>query len=119
LYGAANAGRIQSQLQQILVGFTKNHPHIKTSTQPQFSEQDVILITYGDQLREPGKPALQTLAAFLETHLISEINGLHILPFYPYSSDDGFSVIDYRQVNPDLGDWQDIARLDKSFRIDV
>jgi glycosidase len=117
LYGPENAERIQSQLLQSLARFTKSHPQIKSSTQPQFSEQDVILITYGDQLREPGKPALQTLAAFLEAHLVPEINGLHILPFYPYSSDDGFSVIDYRQVNPDLGDWQDIARLDKSFRL--
>ena len=36
---------------------------------------------------------------------------LHILPFFPYSSDDGFSVMDYRAVDPALGDWDDMLAL--------
>lgn len=75
---------------------------------PLLTERDAILITYGDQFREPGRPPLQTLRAFLDSHLSDAVSGVHILPCFPYSSDDGFSVIDYRQINPDLGDWGDV-----------
>ena len=77
--------------------------------------RDAILITYGDQVRAPDQAPLQTLADFCATHLRDVVNGIHILPFYPYSSDDGFSIIDYRAVNPALGTWEDIARLRQNF----
>ncbi len=80
-------------------------------------QRDAILITYGDQLREPDRAPLRTLAEFCEQHLRGVVSGLHLLPFYPYSSDDGFSVIDYVQVNPDLGDWNDIARFRQNFHL--
>jgi len=81
------------------------------------SERDSLLVTYGDQVQEKGRPHLQTLAEFCETHLKGVIGGVHILPFYPWSSDDGFSVKDYRAVDPALGDWNHIERLSESFRL--
>ena len=36
---------------------------------------------------------------------------MHILPFYPSSSDGGFSVTDHKNVNKDLGTWNDIRLL--------
>ena len=42
---------------------------------------------------------------------------VHLLPFFPYSSDDGFSVINYRQVNESLGGWEDITRFSKQYRL--
>jgi sucrose phosphorylase len=75
------------------------------------SERDSILITYGDQVREPTTPPLCTLADFCQAHLAGVVSGIHLLPFYPYSSDDGFSVIDYRAVDPALGTWDDVARV--------
>jgi glucosylglycerate phosphorylase len=81
------------------------------------SERDTILITYGDQLREPDRAPLRTLAEFCDQHLHGVVSGIHILPFYPYSSDDGFSVIDYTQVDPALGTWDDVARLGQNFRL--
>lgn len=83
------------------------------------SEKDVILITYGDQIRLPDQPPLQTLAGFCENHLLGLVNGIHILPFYPWSSDDGFSVMDYREVDPALGLWEDVERLGQTFRLMV
>jgi hypothetical protein len=83
------------------------------------SERDAILITYADQLREVGTPPLQTLAAFCERHLADLVSGVHLLPFYPSSSDDGFSVIDYRTVDRALGSWQDIGRIGRRFRLMV
>ncbi|AHC16541.1 sugar phosphorylase [Salinispira pacifica] len=60
---------------------------------------------------------LKALAAFAERHLKDVVSGIHILPFFPYSSDDGFSIIDYYRVNPDLGDWKDINRIASDFRL--
>jgi sucrose phosphorylase len=51
----------------------------------------------------------------LASNLQDLINTVHILPFFPYSSDDGFSVIDYRQIDPALGDWNDVAQLNEHF----
>ncbi len=81
------------------------------------TERDAILITYGDQVCTPGQAPLHTLADFCVAHLRGVVSGIHILPFYPYSSDDGFSIVDYRTVNPALGTWEDIARLRQNFRL--
>ncbi len=81
------------------------------------TERDAILITYGDQFREPGPAPLRTLRAFLDDHLRDAINGVHLLPCFPYSSDDGFSVIDYRQIDPALGAWGDVAAIGDGYRL--
>lgn len=78
-------------------------------------EKDVMLITYGDNIKEKGKSPLKSLKEFLQNNVKDVINSVHILPFYPYSSDDGFSVIDYRKVNPELGTWEDIQNFSKEF----
>ncbi|MHA3025689.1 sugar phosphorylase [Chromohalobacter israelensis] len=78
---------------------------------PLWSERDQLLITYGDLLLDGERPPLQVLDEFLETRLADTFSGVHVLPFFPWSSDDGFSVIHYREVNPALGDWDDIRRL--------
>ena len=79
------------------------------------SERDALLITYADQVREDGIPSLRTLAAFCEKRLVGVVSGVHILPFYPWSSDDGFSVKDYFTVEPGYGTWEDIGVLGKRF----
>ncbi|GAB4375255.1 MAG: sugar phosphorylase [Spirochaetales bacterium] len=79
------------------------------------SERDSIVITYGDQFQSPGTKPLELLREFSRNFLEGTVTGLHILPFSPYSSDDGFSVIDYRQVNPEWGTWEDIQELSRSF----
>lgn len=81
------------------------------------SEQNVYLITYGDSIYENGKPTLQTLHKFLRNHVGDVITDVHLLPMFPYTSDDGFSVTDYRQINPELGDWNDIRDLAQHYRL--
>jgi len=76
-----------------------------------------VLITYADQFREADKPTLSTFSRFYQQHLQSTFPLVHLLPFFPWSSDDGFSVIDYHQVDPVCGDWQDIARLHQETRL--
>lgn len=114
IYGAGPAARIEPRLQNLIKRY---RGRISKPGDASLSERDSLLITYGDQIQENGKAHLQTLAEFCETHLRGVVSGIHILPFYPWSSDDGFSVKDYRAVDPALGDWSDIERLGKSFRL--
>jgi sucrose phosphorylase len=81
------------------------------------SERDSVLITYADQLREVDEFPLETLTRFCDQSLSGLVNSVHVLPFYPYSSDDGFSVSDYRAVHPEFGNWEHISRLSRSFRL--
>lgn len=82
-----------------------------------WSEQDVILITYGDSIISDDNPPLKTLKMFLDDTIEDTINSVHILPFFPYSSDDGFAVIDYSSVNESLGSWQDIEAISSSYQL--
>lgn len=86
-------------------------------TSPQVSEQDVLLITYGDQIQADDAPPLQVLDHTLQELIGGVINGVHILPFFPYTSDDGFSVVDYKAVNPDWGGWEDVRAMSRHFRL--
>ncbi len=80
-----------------------------------FTEQDVILITYGDLIRgDSGKP-LDILRTICQRYFRNVFNTIHILPFFPYSSDRGFSILDFRQVDPDLGNWADIQQIKADF----
>ena len=116
VYGEGKARDVVPRLDQLLAQHRPNLPSIQsTSRKLSVTERDALLITYGDQVAEPGQPPLKTLAGFLEQHARGAISGVHILPFYPYSSDDGFSVIDYVQVDPALGAWDDVARLGQTF----
>lgn len=81
------------------------------------SERDSILITYADQLSERNVRPLKTLNNFCGQYLSGLVNSIHLLPFFPYSSDDGFSVSNYQAVNSLLGRWDDIARLGRHFRL--
>jgi len=81
----------------------------------QWSERDALVITYGNSIVDGQHKPLDLLRDFLHRHLAGVVNGVHILPFFPYTSDDGFAVTDYRAVNPVLGDWADIRRIGSEF----
>jgi sucrose phosphorylase len=77
-----------------------------------WDERDVVLITYGDQITRAGEFPLQTLGHFLQDQgWTALLNILHLLPFYPSTSDDGFAVVDFRDVDERLGQWSDVRRL--------
>jgi glucosylglycerate phosphorylase len=81
------------------------------------TQKDIILITYGDQVFHSGETALSTLSSFLNEYVRDIINTVHILPFYPHSSDDGFSIVNYKGVCPLKGSWKDIEKIRKNHRI--
>ena len=76
-----------------------------------WDETDCLMISYGDSILQQGEKPLHTLKQFLDRYADGYINGVHILPFYPFTSDDGFSVLDYSSVNESLGDWSDIQSI--------
>ena len=86
---------------------------------PYWNEKSGLLVTYGDMVTRPDERPLKTLYGFLRDYLPETFSGVHVLPFFPASSDDGFSVIDYNQVDPDLGGWEDIERLAGKFKLMV
>jgi glycosidase len=114
LYGERLAPEIETRLQNLV---EKYRGRISGPADASLSERDSLLITYGDQVQEVGKSHLQTLDEFCKKYLPGVVSGLHILPFYPWSSDDGFSVMDYRVVDSALGNWDDVEKLSQSFRL--
>ncbi len=120
LYGPRQGQETWEQLKERLDAFRRKNPHLRENVPPpeeRLTERDAILITYGDQITEPHQKPLRALGNFLQARLKDVISGVHILPFYPYSSDDGFSVIDYKQVNPEWGTWDDVAHIGRDFRL--
>ena len=84
------------------------------SHQSKWTEKTCLLITYADSIKAEGKSPLCSLSEFISEYIEDEINTIHILPFYPSSSDDGFSVIDHTVVHDKFGDWSQIASLSKN-----
>lgn len=116
LYGAARARTCLERLAMLVgrygVGYEPCPPI------PGWSEKDALLIAYGDMVRSTsGETPLKTLKGFLDRNLNGVTTWVHLLPFFPYSSDDGFSVIHYRNVDSALGGWDDIRALGEHFRL--
>lgn len=108
--------------QQLLNDFIAYITQVKKNKSQQtekWNESDVVLITYGDSILSQNQKPLATLHHFLKKNLSEVISTVHVLPFFPYSSDDGFSVIDYKKVNPELGSWNDIDTLSTEFQLMV
>ncbi len=113
LYGAEKAPGAFERAQEILA---KRRAHIQKKDGA-LTERDSILITYGDQIQKQNEKPLQTLGALCQKYLGGIVGGIHLLPFYPWTSDDGFSAVDYRQVDSNLGDWGDLTSMNNNFRL--
>lgn len=124
LYGDDDAEKWMPELERILKVHYAHKPQelidLDKDYDPtnRFSEKDNILITYGDLVSGEGHSPLAALGEFLKRTRLSEVfSTLHILPFFPYSSDKGFSVTDYRAVDPNLGSWQEIDQMQRHYRL--
>ena len=82
-----------------------------------WDQSTTVMITYGDSFLAAKEKPLITLKHFLDEHCEGLINSVHILPFFPFSSDDGFSVMDFSSVNEALGDWVDIESISQDYRL--
>ena len=117
IYGAAEAEASLPELERLCTVHHACKPPAsierEQSFRPaeRFTERDLFLITYGDLISGYEFSPLASLARFCDAHLQAIFNTIHILPFFPYSSDRGFSIIDFETVDPKLGSWDDIERL--------
>jgi len=109
LYGEGTALLTMDRIKILL----ESYKDIQSGISPldTLNKLDAMLITYADQFQVPEQPHFISLANFIGKHLKDQISAAHLLPFFPYSSDDGFSVIDYKEVNPEIGSWDNLQGL--------
>jgi glycosidase len=115
LYGESMTPQLMERMGLLAGRYTSEGWPAQKPKHPLWNERDAVLITYGDMIRAPNEKPLISLRRFLSQHLKGAVQTVHILPFFPYSSDEGFSVIDYRTVDKALGDWPDITEIGKEF----
>ncbi|MAS00492.1 MAG: alpha-amylase, partial [Nitrosomonadales bacterium] len=103
---------------KIISIFFKNHdPIYPNPNVSKWDQKDVILITYANSILEKEKVPLQSLYKFLENYIAPYINSVHILPYFPFSSDDGFAVIDFKKINDAYGAWEDIEVIANKYKL--
>lgn len=113
IYGSATAQAVLDRLESML------GRHAGDQRNSLWDQRDVWLITYADQFQRADQAPLQTLEDFYGRRLAGHLNGVHVLPFYPWTSDDGFSVVDFDQIDPRYGTWSDVEALAGSARLMV
>ncbi len=111
IYGKKRGEEALTRIDRLLHAFERDGGKPRKS----FSQEDVVLITYGDSLSSRNHAPLEALRDFAGARLRDAFPAIHILPFFPYSSDDGFSVTDFLEVDPLLGSWADIRAIGDDF----
>jgi sucrose phosphorylase len=119
IYDQKTAEEFYPKLEEFILDFAEKHPELRDENHnsARLTEVDSVVICYGDHIQSAAENPLQTLNKFFKNNLKESISTVHILPFFPYSSDDGFSVIDYKEVNPDFGDWSDVEDIREKFSL--
>jgi sucrose phosphorylase len=113
IYGQKTGQAAFEQLQSIMEKF----PVQKRKREEFFSQDDIVLITYGDSLKKAGQTPIAALHEFAGDYLKGAISTIHFLPSFPYSSDDGFSVMDFFTIDPDLGAWENVRDIGNDFEL--
>ena len=116
LYPEEDAYALAQQL-VAATGIQEEDCALPQSHESHWDESDIMVITYGDTIKNPGEVPLQTLKKILDKYLKDIVSMVHILPYYPSTSDGGFAVSDYAVINPDLGNWEDVTAISKDYKI--
>ncbi|MCI3859503.1 sugar phosphorylase [Lactococcus garvieae] len=112
LYGE-RADEAEKELEKVLNKFAQRDFPQKEK----INEKNAYLIAYGDSILREGQTPLATLNEVLSETIAGAITDVHLLPMFPFTSDDGFSVTDYYKINPQYGTWEDIEHLSKNYRL--
>ena len=104
---------VSRRLAAELAGQAERYRFVLQSAPPvrRFDERSAFLITYADSVQRAGEVPLRALGDVVDEHVGDLITDIHLLPFFPWTSDDGFGVVDHRTVNPAAGDWDDVHAL--------
>jgi sucrose phosphorylase len=95
----------------------KPRTRARTATSSLWTQKDSYVITYADTFVSGEHKPLDLLHDFLESQLRGTVTGVHILPYFPFTSDDGFAITDYYSVNSKVGSWEDIGRVSEHFTL--
>ncbi len=107
---------ILSQYYEILTQTSQKRDRL-AKFKRKFGYQDLILNSYADSIQGESGTPLQILYQFTEQYIKGYINGIHILPFYPWDTDRGFSVLNYYEIDPSNGSWDDFSALQRVFDV--
>ena len=102
--------KFEDEIIQIIKNFNKKNPKKKKN----ISEKTSLIICYGDSIYSNKKSSISLFKIFFQKKLKNYFNTIHFLPFYPSSSDSGFSVKDHYKIENKLGNWSDIKKISKS-----
>ena len=116
IYGSSDESKINIIAEHILE-LVNTYTKRSDKSQERWTEQSIMMITYGDTISHDGASPLETLSWCLNKYFNESITIVHILPFFPSSSDDGFSVINYYEVDQSLGDWSHITKISQTFQV--
>jgi glycosidase len=123
VYSKEQAGYAFRDLKNLMDLYGRNETIIakrkKYNDRVVLTERDAIIITYADTIYNSEEKPLRTLSRFLEKYVQDAVSGVHILPFFPSSSDGGYAVINYKEVDPRLGTWEDIRAIARDYRVMV
>jgi glycosidase len=121
LYPGEDVEKLLDNMKEVMDRYKENEVILekrrKYDDHISLNEDDAILITYADSIRRKGEKPLRTLRRFMNSFLKDTITGVHILPFYPSTSDMGYSVVSYTEVAPNLGMWEDIRGFGREYRL--
>ena len=119
LYNKNQGEKTYKKIEQLISKYKNKiiKPGKKVFKNQKLSNKDTFLITYANQFQIENKFPLEILNKACKKYLKRIISGIHILPFFPYSSDEGFSVIDYKKVNSEFGNWHHICWLSENFKL--
>jgi sucrose phosphorylase len=116
IYGP-DGDRLAAALRELAARFEPPAGRAPVAPAARMGAEDAVLITYADMVRTPGEPPLRTLGRLLRGPLADTVSTVHLLPFFPWSSDDGFAVEDYRAVADAYGGWDDVHALGRDHRL--
>lgn len=100
----------ENEIIEIIKNFNKKNSKRKKN----ISEKTSLIICYGDSIYSNKKKSIKVFKTFFQKKLEKYFNTIHFLPFYPSSSDSGFSVKDHYKIDNKLGNWSDIKKISKS-----
>ncbi|MFW9905101.1 MAG: alpha-amylase family glycosyl hydrolase [Candidatus Thorarchaeota archaeon] len=106
---------LESYNQLLALNMMKNDFNLEKKKK--FDFKDIILNIYADSIQGRYGTPLQKLYSFTEAYIHDIINGVHILPFFPWDTDRGFSVLNYYEVDQRNGSWEDFTSLKNLYDI--
>ena len=121
LYGETAGVRTYEQLVELISRWRKPIAAslYKDNDGPEygFTEKDTVLIAYGDHLQRDDEAPLKTLGDWCAKYLKGILSTVHVLPFHPSTSYEGYAITDYRAVDDKMGSWQDLEELNENFHL--